>query len=151
VEIQALISRTTFGYPRRRAQGYDDNRLALLVAVLEKRLGMRLETEDIFVNVAGGMKVDDPGADLAVICAVASAFREKPAIADGIVLGEVGLAGEVRSIPQISPRINEAQKLGFKQCILPQNNFKNLHFSHDAFSLLPVRSVTEMLDKAIEQ
>lgn len=150
VEIQALISRTTFGYPRRRAQGFDDNRLALLVAVLEKRMGMRLETEDIFVNVAGGMKIDDPGADLAVIAAVASAFREKPAFADTIILGEVGLAGEARSIPQIGPRVNEAQKLGFNKCILPQNNARNLPVPHDGFNLLPVRSVQEMLDKAIE-
>jgi DNA repair protein RadA/Sms len=151
VEIQALISRTTFGYPRRRAQGYDDNRLSLLVAVLEKRLGLHLETEDIFVNVAGGIKVDDPGADLAVIAAVASAFRDSPVMADAVILGEVGLAGEVRSIPQIAPRLNEAEKLGFKHCVLPQNNCKNMKFSREGFCLHAVSSVRQMLDAAIEQ
>jgi len=111
VEIQALVSRSSFGFARRRAQGFDFNRLALLVAVLEKRIGLHLETEDIFINVAGGIKVEDPAADLAVVMAVASAFREQPVIPQAMVLGEVGLAGEIRSVAQAVPRINEAQRL----------------------------------------
>ena len=108
VEIQALVSKSSFGYARRRSIGFDFNRLNLLIAVLEKRLGLHLEAEDVFVKAAGGIKVEDPAADLAVALAIASAFREQLVMADTVVLGEVGLAGEVRSISHIGLRINEA-------------------------------------------
>jgi DNA repair protein RadA/Sms len=146
VEIQSLVSKSSFGYARRRSQGFDYNRLALLIAVLEKRIGLALEAEDVFVNVAGGIKIEDPGADLSVAVAVASAFRDQPVIPETIVLGEVGLAGEIRSISQAILRINEAEKLGFKHCILPRNNLKNLKFDNGTMELIPVSTLKEALD-----
>jgi DNA repair protein RadA/Sms len=146
VEIQALVSKSSFGYARRRAQGFDYNRMSLLVAVLEKRIGLHLEAEDIFVNVAGGIKVEDAAADLAVSCAIASAFREQLTLADTVVLGEVGLAGEVRSISQAALRINEAEKLGFKNCVLPKSNCRNLSYKKDKIELIPVSTLKEALD-----
>lgn len=151
VEIQALVSKSNFGYALRRAQGFDYNRMGLLVAVLEKRIGLHLEAEDIFVNVAGGIKIVDPAADLAVAVAIASAFREQLIIADTVVLGEVGLAGEVRSISQVSLRINEAEKLGFKHCILPGNNYKNLNYKKGGIELVPVSTLKEALDIALRR
>jgi DNA repair protein RadA/Sms len=157
VEIQALVSRSSFGYARRRAQGFDYNRLTLLVAVLEKRMGLALEAEDIFVNVAGGIKIEDPAADLAVAVAIVSAFREQLVVPETVVIGEVGLAGEVRSISQADLRINEAEKLGFKHCVLPRNNFKSLGYpaeagsrygrdKKDSLELIPVSVLKEALD-----
>ena len=146
VEIQALVSKSSFGYARRRAQGFDFNRLNLLIAVLEKRMGLHLETEDIFVSVAGGIKIEDPVADLGVCLAIASAFSDKRGLADTVLLGEVGLAGEVRSISQALVRLNEAAKLGFKHCILPKNSCKNLEFKNKNLELLPVSVLKEALD-----
>ncbi|MGE5197308.1 MAG: DNA repair protein RadA [Deltaproteobacteria bacterium] len=146
VEVQALVSKSGFGYARRRAQGFDYNRLSLLTAVLEKRIGLHLEAEDIFVNVAGGIEVEDPAADLAVTVAIASAFREQLILPSTVVLGEVGLAGEVRSISQASLRINEAQKLGFKNCVLPKNNHRSLDYKKDKIDLIPVSTLKEALD-----
>jgi len=148
VEVQSLVSKSSFGYARRRTQGFDYNRLSLLVAVLEKRIGLHLEAEDIFVNVAGGIKVEDPAADLAIALAVTSAFREQLMIADTVVLGEVGLAAEIRSISQPVLRINEAEKLGFKYCIVPRNNYKNLNYKKDTIELVPVSTLKEALDIA---
>jgi DNA repair protein RadA/Sms len=151
VEIQALVSKSAFGYARRRAQGFDYNRLTLLVAVLEKRIGLALEAEDIFVNVAGGIKVDDPACDLAIMVAITSAFHERPVISETVILGEVGLAGEVRSILQIALRINEAEKLGFKHCVIPRNNYKNLDFKKETIELIPVSTLKETLDIALKE
>lgn len=151
VEIQALVSKSSFGYARRRAQGFDYNRLSLLIAVLEKRVGLHLELEDIFVNVAGGIKIEDPAADLAVAVAIASAFREQLVVADTVFLGELGLAGEIRSISQIVLRINEAERLGFQHCLLPQNNFKNLNYKKDNLELLPAFTLKEALDIALRK
>ena len=145
VEIQALVSRSSFGYARRRAQGFDYTRLSLLIAVLEKRIGLHLEAEDIFINIAGGIKIEDPACDLAAAVAVASAFRDKPVRTDAVILGEVGLAGEVRSISQISLRINEAEKLGFRQVIIPKNNYKNLQYKGD-IEIVPVEDLRQSLD-----
>jgi DNA repair protein RadA/Sms len=149
IEIQALVSKAGFGYARRRAQGFDFNRLSLLVAVLEKRIGLHLEAEDIFVNVAGGIKVEDPTADLGVCLAVASAFRDQLVISETMVLGEVGLAGEIRSITQAMLRINEAEKLGFKRCILPRNNLRGLSLNKGKIELIPVSSLKEALDLSL--
>jgi DNA repair protein RadA/Sms len=146
VEMQSLVSKSSFGYALRRAQGFDYNRLSLLIAVLEKRIGLHLEAEDIFVNVAGGVKVEDPAADLAVSIAVASAFREQPVMPETVVLGEVGLAGEIRSISQIILRINEAEKLGFKHCVLPKNNLKNLDFKKGTIELIAASTLKEAID-----
>jgi len=149
VEIQSLVSRTSFGYARRRCQGFDFNRLSLMVAVLEKRIGLALESEDIFVNVAGGIKIEDPAADLAVAIAIASAFRELLIVPETVILGEVGLAGEIRSISQISLRVNEAEKLGFKHIIIPRNNYKSLKDYKGSIDLIPVATLKEGLDAGL--
>lgn len=146
VEIQSLVSRSSFGYARRRAQGFDFNRLSLLVAVLEKRMGLALEAEDIFINVAGGIKIEDPAADLAVCAVIASSFREQVVMPQAVVLGEVGLSGEIRSISQVLTRINEAEKLGFKHCILPKNSCKNLKLNKSDMEVIPVSTLKEALD-----
>jgi DNA repair protein RadA/Sms len=147
VEIQSLVSKASFTTVSRRCQGIDYNRLSLLIAVLEKRLGMYLGDKDVFVNVAGGVKIVDPAADLGVVIAIASAFRDKVVPSDIVVLGEVGLAGEVRSINQISSRINEVKKLGFKRCIIPKNNLNNrIHLKQHNFEVIPVMTVQEALE-----
>ncbi len=146
VEIQSLVSRSSFGYPRRRAQGFDFNRLSLLVAVLEKRMGLALEAQDIFVNIAGGIKIEDPAADLAVCAVIASSFREQVVMPRAVVLGEVGLSGEIRSISQVLTRINEAEKLGFKHCVLPKNSCKNLKLNRANMEIIPVSTLKEALD-----
>ncbi len=147
VEIQGLVARSAFGMIRQKAQGFDQNRLALLAAVLEKRLGLNLADKDIFLNVVGGVKIIDPAADLAVTLAVASALLDKPVPSDTVILGEVGLAAEVRSVAQLTSRINEAEKLGFKRCFLPRNNMKNKMEAPKKIQLIPVASVREALDK----
>ena len=145
VEIQSLVTRSNFGYPQRKAQGFDFNRLALLVAVLEKRMGLVLSSDDIFINVAGGIKIEDPAADLSVCSVIASSFKEKQIKPQTVVLGEVGLAGEVRSISQALLRLNEAQKLGFKHCVLPKSSCKNLKLETSDIEIFPVSSLKEAL------
>lgn len=147
VEIQALVSRSAFGMVRQKAQGFDPNRLALLAAVLEKRMDLNLQDKDIFLNVVGGVKLMDPAADLAVTLAVASALLEKPVNSQTVVLGEVGLSAEVRSVSQIAVRLNEAEKLGFKNCILPKNNLKtNVGFEKTRLNLIGVENVRDALN-----
>jgi len=109
-------------------------------------MGLHLEAEDIFVNVAGGIKIEDPAADLGAAAAIASGFREQLILPEAVVLGEVGLAGEIRSISQAALRINEAQKLGFKRCVLPRNNYKNLKFEKSSLELIPASTLKEAMD-----
>lgn len=120
VEVQALVSPTNFGTPRRMTDGVDYNRVALLMAVLEKRSGLHLNNYDAFVNIAGGVKVNEPSTDMAIALAIASSFKDKIIEKDWIIMGEVGLTGEVRSISRIEDRLKEAQKLGFKRAIVPK-------------------------------
>lgn len=122
VEIQALISPTSFGNPRRMATGIDHNRVALLMAVLEKRVGMLLQTQDAYLNVAGGVRLDEPAVDLAISICIASSFRNQAVSPFDVVIGEVGLTGEVRRVSRIDQRIHEAAKLGFKRAIIPDKN-----------------------------
>jgi DNA repair protein RadA/Sms len=122
VEIQALVGASTFGNARRTASGIDQNRLSLLLAVLDRRAGLSLATDDVYVNVAGGMRVDEPAADLAIVAAVASSLRNRPLPADVVVFGEVGLAGEVRAASQAVARLREAAQLGFARCVMPDGN-----------------------------
>src|SRR4249920_3670988 len=122
VEVQALVSASTFGNPRRTASGLDPNRLSLLLAVLDKRAGLNLATDDVFVNVAGGMTLDEPAADLAILAAVASSLRNRPIASDIVVFGEIGLAGEVRATTQAGLRAREASQLGFRRCLMPDGN-----------------------------
>jgi DNA repair protein RadA/Sms len=122
VEIQALASTTTFGNPRRTPNGVDMNRLLLLIAVLTKRVGIRLGDQDVFVNVVGGLRVGEPAADLSVAAAIASSFKNRPIAADVALIGEVGLSGELRAVGHLEKRLKEAAKLGFKRCIVPKTN-----------------------------
>jgi DNA repair protein RadA/Sms len=126
VEIQALVGPSPLGMPRRTAIGVDHNRISLLVAVLGKRLGMQLGDQDIFVNVAGGLRVDEPAADLGIVSAMMSSFLNRPISRDLVVFGEVGLAGEVRGVTQPEMRLNEAAKLGFLHAILPRTSIEGL-------------------------
>ena len=122
IELQALVVSTNFGIPRRTAQGVDPNRVSLLVAVMEKRLGMHLSSHDIFLNIAGGMRVNEPGTDLGVIASIASSYKDKVISPDMVVFGEVGLGGEVRGVSQSEVRVKESARLGFKRCLLPKQN-----------------------------
>jgi DNA repair protein RadA/Sms len=126
VELQALASSTSFGTPRRTILGLDPNRVALLAAVMEKQLGMHLMGYDIFMNVAGGVKVVEPAVDMAIVSAIASSFLDKPIPPATVVLGEVGLTGEVRAIGQIDTRVAEVKKMGFKRCLVPAGNIKRI-------------------------
>lgn len=145
-EIQALTSATTFGYPKRTSSGFDLNRLALLSAVLAKRAGLNLSTQDIYLNIAGGISVREPAADLAVILAIASAFKNKVIEEDMIIFGEVGLAGEVRSVNNIEKRLAEAVKLGFKKAVIPKTR-GSVPKEIKGLIIIPVASVKEALDK----
>jgi DNA repair protein RadA/Sms len=122
VEVQALVSPTSFGTPRRMSLGIDPNRTSLLLAVLEKRVGLELLGDDVFVSVAGGLEVDEPAADLGVAAAIASSFRSRPLHPHTALFGEVGLGGEVRGAGQAALRLREAAQMGFTRCILPARN-----------------------------
>jgi DNA repair protein RadA/Sms len=145
VELQALVVSTPFGIPRRTTQGVDPNRVSLLVAVMEKRLGIRLSSHDIFLNIAGGIKVDEPGADLGVICAIASSSKDKLINPEVVVFGEVGLGGEVRGVSQSEVRVKEAARLGFKRCILPKQNQEKMKATK-GIELVGVKAVREAMD-----
>ena len=142
VEVQALVSPTSFGTPRRTTLGFDPNRVAVLIAVLEKKMGIHLLGQDEFVNVAGGVRIDEPAADLGVIAAVASSFLDKPVDPHTLLIGEVGLAGEVRAISQADTRVREAMKLGFARCILPESSRRQLP-ALDGMELLGVSSLAD--------
>ncbi|MCY7376883.1 MAG: DNA repair protein RadA [Pyrinomonadaceae bacterium] len=146
VEIQALVSGTKFGTGRRMAQGFDYNRTSLLIAVLEKRLGFQLANDDVFINVAGGLEIDEPAADLGVIAAIASSFRNLQIPPDTAVFGEVGLTGEVRGVLQGETRAREAQTLGFKKLILPMSNKKGLE-KLLGMRVVGVKNLEEALDE----
>jgi DNA repair protein RadA/Sms len=145
VELQALTSGTSFGTPRRTILGLDANRVALLAAVMEKKVGMHLMGYDIFMNVAGGVKVVEPAVDLAIVAAIASSFLDKPVPERTVVVGEVGLTGEVRAIGQAEQRILEARKMGFNRCILPHGNLKRLP-DMEGIEITGVRSVPEAVE-----
>lgn len=126
VEIQALVSPSKLAYPIRKTTGVDYNRVLIIIAVLERQLGLKLSSADIYVNAAGGVKVSEPAIDLAIATAIASCYKNKPVDAKTLVIGEIGLAGEIRSVSQIEQRVKEAQKLGFKQIFVPKANGKEL-------------------------
>jgi len=144
VEIQALISPTSFGNPRRMATGTDHNRVSLLMAVLEKRVGMLLQNQDAYLKVAGGVKLDEPAIDLAITVSIASSFRDQPTKPTDCIIGEVGLTGEVRRVSRIEQRVQEAAKLGFERVILPANNLGGWK-SPGGIELIGVSSVAEAL------
>ncbi len=147
VEVQALVSSSLYGNPRRMAIGIDQNRLSLLLAVLEKRAGLNLVGDDVFVNVAGGMSIDEPAADLAVVGAVASSVRNRPVRPKTVVFGEIGLAGETRGVTQAARRVREAAQMGFTRCILPKGNIDPRDIpAVESCQLVGIESVGEALD-----
>jgi DNA repair protein RadA/Sms len=132
--------------PRRTSIGIDHNRISLLVAVLSKRMGLEMGDQDIFVNVAGGLKVDEPAADLGIVCALISSFLDKPVDKAIVVFGEVGLAGEIRGVSQPETRLKEATKLGFSRCLLSKSNLEGCATAPAGMELVPVESVKGLLD-----
>jgi len=146
VEVQALVSSSTYGTARRMASGIDSQRLSLLLAVLEKRAGLNLIGDDVFVNIAGGMTVDEPASDLGVLAAISSSVRNRPIPATTAMFGEVGLAGEVRGIAQATLRIREAAQMGFRRCIMPEANIEPTVTADGECELVGVRTVGDALD-----
>jgi DNA repair protein RadA/Sms len=148
-EVQALVCPTSFGLPRRSAQGLDYNRTIMLIAVLEKRAGIPLSSFDAYVNIAGGLKISEPSADLAALCALASSYKNIPVDPGTALLGEVGLAGEIRASRAVEMKIAEAVKLGFKRCVIPEANVRALKktaaFDKNAITILGANNVGEAL------
>ena len=149
VELQALVSGSSYGTPRRTTMGIDHNRVSLLVAVLEKKVGLSLLAQDIFLNVAGGVRLAEPAVDLGVMAALASSHLNKPIPPRTILFGEVGLAGEVRAVSRPELRVKEAARLGFDRCLLPAGNLKNLE-APPGMVLIGVRRAEEALDGLFE-
>lgn len=144
VEIQALVSPASYGTPQRTATGFDPRRLQMLLAVLEKREGLRLSQQDVFLNVAGGVRLEEPAVDLGVAVAVASSFRDVPADSGAVVIGEVGLGGEVRAVGRLEPRLAEAQRLGFDSALIPRASRKGLR-APEGLKVLPVERLGQAL------
>ena len=149
VELQALVSPTSFPTPRRMAAGVDHNRLALIMAVLEKRNGLFLQNQDAYVNAAGGVKLDEPAVDLAIAVCVASSLRDKPTRPYDVVFGEIGLTGEVRAVSRIEQRVHEAGKLGFKRVIMPEKSIKGWTPPKE-MEIIGVQTVADALRVAFE-
>ena len=147
-EVQALVSKTTFNVPRRTADGFDFNRAALLLAVGEKRCNMKLSAFDAYINVIGGLRLDEPGADLPVILAVASSYRDAVIPADLVAIGEVGLTGEIRSVSNLNQRLGEIARLGFKVCIIPRNGSEKLEIP-EGLTVYRVRNLQEAIATAM--
>ncbi len=147
VEIQALVSPSSFGTPRRMSLGIDPNRTSLLLAVLEKRVGLELLSDDVFVSIAGGLEVPEPAADLGVAAALASSFRNRPVAPGTVMFGEVGLAGEVRGVGQAGLRVREAQQMGFTRCLLPSRNVPK---DATGIEIVGIESLDEALGRLFE-
>jgi len=147
-EVQALVTKTTFNVPRRTANGFDYNRAVLLLAVLEKRGGLHLGTFDGYINVVGGLSLDEPAADLPVALAVASSYRDKPLPQDLAAIGEIGLAGEVRAVSHLSLRLSEIARLGFIRCVIPKSGTENIE-PLSGLELIRVRNVREAIEFAL--
>ena len=145
VEIQALATATSYGLPQRTATGIDPKRLSLLLAVLEKRVGLGLGSYDVFVNAAGGVRIDEPSADLGILVSIASSFKEQVVNPQAVIIGEVGLGGEIRAVPQIEKRIDEASKLGFKTAVIPKVNIQGLEET-SSLKFIPVDTVEDALE-----
>ncbi len=146
IELQALTATTVFGLPRRTANGIDYNRLTLLMAVLEKKVGMNLSNQDVYLNVVSGIRISEPAVDLGMILSVASSFKNFSIPKDTVAIGEVGLTGEVRSVNLIEKRIKEAEKLGFKTCIIPESNKKVLKEKYK-LDIIGVKNINEAMQK----
>jgi DNA repair protein RadA/Sms len=150
VEAQALVTDTSYATPSRRCIGIDQNRLSLLLAVLDKRMGYQLHKCDVFVSIAGGLKIVEPAIDLGIILSVTSSMRGKAVDPDTIFVGEVGLGGEVRSVPRIESRVKEAIHMGFKRCIIPKRNMKSFSKEFQKIQLIGVDMVEEAVNAVIK-
>ena len=147
-EVQALVTKTTFNVPRRAADGFDFNRAVLLMAVAEKRGGMKLSAFDAYINVIGGLRLDEPGADLPVVLAVASSYRDQQIADDLAAIGEIGLTGEIRTVSHMSQRLGEVARLGFKKCIIPKSGSEKLDIPA-CLTVYQVRNVREAIETAL--
>lgn len=147
-EVQALVTKTTFNVPRRAADGFDYNRAVLLMAVAEKRAGMKLSAFDAYINVIGGLRLDEPGADLPVVLAIASSYREQVVSNDLVAIGEVGLTGEIRSVSHMNQRLAEVARLGFKRCVIPRNGADKLEVPA-GLTVLRVRNLREAIETSM--
>lgn len=149
-EVQALVSTSGYGNPRRMANGFDYNRLAMLAAVLEKRAGYFMSNCDIYINVVGGLRLDEPASDLSVALALISSLKDAPIRDDVIAFGEVGLGGEIRSVSSCEQRIKESARLGFKRCIVPYHNYKNLNVKiKDIIEIIPARTIRAAFEASV--
>ena len=147
-EVQALVTKTTFNVPRRAADGFDFNRAVLLLAVMEKRAGMKLNLFDTYLNVIGGLRLDEPGADLPVVLAVASSYRDQAIPDDLVAIGEVGMTGEIRSVSHLNQRLGEAARLGFRKCMIPRSSSEKIEIP-DGMTVYRVRNVQEAIETAM--
>lgn len=144
IEVQALLSPTAFGNPRRMTSGIDTNKVALILAVLEKKNGLLLQLQDVFMKVTGGVKIDEPAIDLAVAMAITSSFKDKPLPFDTVIIGEIGLTGEIRQVTKVEDRIKEAEKLGFTRIVIPNGNFSKLQIK-TKIEIVPVKTVQDAI------
>ncbi|MBK7445023.1 MAG: DNA repair protein RadA [Ignavibacteria bacterium] len=149
IEVQALVTSSNFGIPQRTSMGFDYKKLSIIIAVIEKKLGVVLSKSDIFINIAGGIKIDEPAIDLAVAMSIYSSFRDIPVDSETVVLGEIGLSGEIRTISYIDRRITEAAKLGFKRIIIPKGNMKNLNTKKYKAEVTGVEKIREAIEKLV--
>ena len=147
-EVQALVSKTSFNVPRRTADGFDFNRAALLLAVAEKRVGMKLSAFDAYINVIGGLRLDEPGADLPIVLAVASSYRDSVIPGDVAAIGEVGLTGEIRSVSHMNQRLSEVARLGFTKCIIPKSGSEKLEIPRE-LTVYRVKNIREAIEVAM--
>ncbi len=147
-EVQALVSKTSFNVPRRTADGFDFNRAALLLAVAEKRTGMKLNLMDAYINVIGGLHLEEPGADLPVVLSIASSYRDQPIPSDLVAIGEVGLTGEIRSVSHMNQRLAEVARLGFTKCVIPKKSAEKLEIPQN-LEVYPVRNLREAIEISI--
>ena len=147
-EVQALVTKTSFNVPRRAADGFDFNRAVLLMAVAEKRAGLNLNMSDAYINVIGGLRLEEPGADLPVILAVASSYRDQVVADDLVAIGEVGLTGEIRSVSNMNQRLSEVARLGFKKCMIPRNGSEKLEIP-EGLTVYRVRNLREAIETAL--
>lgn len=149
LELQALVAPTNFGYPRRTTTGVDNNRVALILAVLEKVIGMQVQSQDVFVNIIGGLRINEPSMDLGIALAIASSFRNIPVDASVVVTGEIGLTGELRTVSFIEKRIMECEKLGFKKMIIPKGNYLEEFKKDYRIELVPVYNLRQAIREVL--
>lgn len=149
IEVQALATSTSYGFPQRTSMGFDYKKLNIIIAVIEKKLGLFMNKSDIFINIAGGIKIDEPAIDLAVAMSIYSSYKDIPVDSETVILGELGLSGEVRTISYIDRRITEAAKLGFKRIIIPKGNLKNLNTKKYTAEIMGVEKIKDAVERLI--